>query len=77
MMHGSALAQTSREYSELCMEVCASLADGAVNDNEHSRIQREGGQLVASLQMLLAAVAARNKAGKQGQGGGTPSLRAA
>jgi len=59
-----ALAQTSREFSELCTEVCSSLSDDAVSDNELARIQREGGHLVATLQSLLAAVAARNKAGK-------------
>lgn len=72
-----ALAQTSREFSELCTEVCSSLADDSVSDNELARIQREGGQLVASLQALLLAVAARNQAGKPGQGAEPPALRVA
>lgn len=72
-----ALAQTSREFSELCTEVCSSLSDGVVSDNELARIHREGGHLVATLQGLLAAVAARNKAGKPEQGGGATALRAA
>lgn len=72
-----ALARTSREYSELCMEVCASLADKVISDNERARIQREGGQLVASLHQLLAAVDAHHQAGKTGQGADAPGLRAA
>lgn len=72
-----ALAETAREFSELCTEVCTSLTDGQVSDNELLRIQREGGHLVATLQSLLAAVTARNKAGKPGQGDATPGLRAA
>lgn len=70
-----ALAETSREFSELCTEVCSSLSDGVVSDNERARIQAEGGHLVATLQGLLAAVAARNEAGKPAAA--IASLRAA
>lgn len=72
-----ALGQTSREFSEMCAEVCGSLSDGSISDNELARIQREGGHLVATIQSLLAAVTARNRAGKPGQGGEVSVLRSA
>lgn len=59
-----ALAEASREFGELCTEVCGSLSDGRVSDNEMVRIQREAGDMVARLNGLVAAVSARNKAGK-------------
>lgn len=59
-----ALAETSREFGELCTEVCSSLVDGSVSDNEFSRIQREAGDMIARLNGLVAAVASRNQAGK-------------
>lgn len=72
-----ALGETAREFSELCTEVCTSLSDGQISDNEQQRIQREGGHLVAKLQVLLNAVTARNRSGKPGQGSAAPALRAA
>ena len=59
-----ALGRASREFAELCGEICGSLNDGRVTDNEHDRIQREGSQLVSAISSLLAVVAARNLAGK-------------
>ncbi|MCC2673069.1 MAG: hypothetical protein K0R58_16 [Ramlibacter sp.] len=59
-----ALANTSKEFTELVQEVCASLSDdGNVSANELERIDREGGELVAKLQQLLATVRARHLAG--------------
>lgn len=60
-----ALAKASREFSELCAEVLQSLSDdGAINDNERARIQKEGGQTLATINALMTAVAARNLSSK-------------
>jgi hypothetical protein len=59
-----ALAETSREFAELCAEVCRSLADDTVSDNELRRVERETGQLIATLNSLLATMVARNAASK-------------
>ena len=59
-----ALAGASKEFGELCSEVCSSLADGKISDNELARIQREAADMVARLNGLVVAVSARNKAGK-------------
>lgn len=72
-----ALAETSREFGELCSEVCKSLNDGTINDNELKDIQREAGHMIATLNGLVAAVTARNREGKPGQGVQAPALRAA
>lgn len=59
-----ALGETAREFGELCTEVCQSLVDGTVSDNEMRRIEREAGHMLSKLNALVAAVAARNAAGK-------------
>lgn len=59
-----ALAETSREAAEFISSVCAALADGSVSDNELRRSEREGSELVATLQGTLAAMAALNRAGR-------------
>lgn len=60
-----ALAKASREFSQLCSEVLESLGDdGVISDNERARIQREGGEALTTINALMAAVAARNAAGK-------------
>lgn len=60
-----ALAQTSKEFNDVVTEVCSSLSDdGRISDNELARIDREGGELLAQLQQLLATVRALNLAGK-------------
>lgn len=60
-----ALADSSREYSELIAKTCSSLADdGGISDNELLQIQTEAGQAIAAINALLAAAASRNQAGK-------------
>ncbi len=54
------LADTAREFGELCCEVSGCMADGRVSDNELSRIDRECGELVASVHALREALARRN-----------------
>jgi hypothetical protein len=61
-----ALAESSREFAELCAEVCRSLADNTVSDNELRRVESETGQLIATLNSLLATMVARNAASKPG-----------
>lgn len=58
------LAATVNEFSQLMGEVSASLADGSISDNEMERIDRESGELIASLHHLREALSARNLAGK-------------
>lgn len=60
------LANTAREFGDLCTEVAGDLADGAISDNELSRIDRECGDLMSSLRILREALARRNLAGKPG-----------
>jgi hypothetical protein len=54
------LADTAREFGELCKEVAGDLADGSISDNELSRIDRECGHLIASLHALRESLARRN-----------------
>ncbi|MDD2728190.1 phage regulatory CII family protein [Malikia sp.] len=58
------LAETSREFSELCAEVCTSAADGHISDNELERIGRERLDLMGALARLGEAVLSLNQAGK-------------
>lgn len=62
------LADTAREFGELCKEVAGDLADGSISDNELDRIDRECGQLIASLHALRESLAARNAQGKGQRG---------
>ena len=60
-----ALAESTREYSELVALTCSSLTDdGCVSDNELLRLQTEAGHAIRSISALLAAAAKRNQAGK-------------
>lgn len=52
----SRTAQLAREFGELMMELSTGLADGHVSGNELGRIEREGSELMAALQHLLAQV---------------------
>lgn len=54
------LADSAKEFGELCAEVAGDLADGEVNDNELTRIDRECGQLIASVHALRESLALRN-----------------
>ncbi|MGV0960127.1 MAG: phage regulatory CII family protein [Limnohabitans sp.] len=58
------LATTAREFGDLCTEVAGDLVDGVITDNELARIDRECGELMASLRTLREALARRNQVGK-------------
>ena len=58
------LAGSAREFGELCKEVAEDLADGSISDNELARIDRDTGDLIASLYSLREALTARNQVGK-------------
>ena len=58
------LAATAREFGDLCTEVASSLVDGDISDNDLARIDRECGELMASLRALREALSHRNQAGK-------------
>lgn len=58
------LAQTSREFSDLCAEVAASLSDGRISDNELERIELERAELLAELAALSVAASLLNAEGK-------------
>ena len=58
------MAESAREFAELCAEVTGSLSDGQISDNELHRIERASAELVAQLQSLNAAVSAANKSAK-------------
>jgi hypothetical protein len=60
------LADTAREFGDLCKEVAGDLADGEISDNELDRIDRECGQLISSLHALRESLARRNAAGQPG-----------
>ena len=59
-----ASAEHSRESAELLVSVCEALIDGKVSDNELHEAQRNGADVVKSVQQLLAALAELNHAGK-------------
>jgi hypothetical protein len=58
------LADTAREFGELCKEVAVDLADGSISDNELTRIDKDCGQLISSLHTLRASLSRRNQDGK-------------
>lgn len=61
-----ALARSSKEFAQLAESVCESLSDdGAINDNELQRIERDGAELLQRIQQLMATVQARNAACKR------------
>jgi len=59
-----AMAESSREFAELCTEVCSGVADGAISDNELARFERERSELMAQLHRLGERVRVRHLAGK-------------
>lgn len=59
------LADSAREFGELCKEVASDLSDGGISDNELARIDKECSKLVASLHALQASLARRNMEGKR------------
>jgi hypothetical protein len=54
------LADSAREFGELCKEVAGDLADGKITNTELTRIDRECGELIASVYAMREAVARRN-----------------
>lgn len=62
------LADSAREFGDLCREVASDLADGVISDNELGRIDKECGQLIASVHALRESLAARNQATKAARG---------
>ena len=67
------LADTCREFGELISEISGDLADGRVTPNEMQRIEREAGELIGKVHMLLAHANAIAEASKPK----APNLRAA
>jgi len=65
----AALGLSSQRFAALCAEVCASMVDGNISDNEWDRIERERAGLMSELSMLAGAIRALNSAGKPQQGG--------
>lgn len=59
-----ALAKTARGFAALIGDVGEALADGRVSDNELDHVERECGEMMASLQVLMAKLRARNEQGK-------------
>jgi hypothetical protein len=59
-----ALGETSREFSELCREVCQDVATGVFTDNALDRFELERGKLMADLHHLGEAFRAKNLAAK-------------
>lgn len=64
-----ALAEASREFAELCTEVCRSMADGQITDTEMDRFERERGELMAGLHLLGERMRAVNQSSKAQAGG--------
>lgn len=59
------LADSAKEFGDLVREVGADLVDGKISDNELHRIDRECGELIASLHALRESLARRNVEGKR------------
>lgn len=64
----SRLGGVLSESSGVVREATAALQDGHISGNDLQRIERECGQLVRSVGVLLSAVTARYAAGLQGGG---------
>jgi hypothetical protein len=63
------VAMASQEFAELLQTTMHGLADGHITDNELRAFERANGEMLASLQALALSLAARNRAGKKGEGG--------
>lgn len=61
-----ALADSSRDFADLCREVCDAAADGRISDNEMRRVELARASLMAHLAALGEAVRAINESGKPG-----------
>lgn len=58
------LADTARDFGELCKEVAGDVCHGDISDNDLARIDRDCGLLIADLHALREALAKRNLDGK-------------
>ena len=58
------LAASAKEFGEFMAEVSTTLADGKVSDNELARIEREAGEMFATVRATLEVLRQRNQAGK-------------
>lgn len=67
------LAEACKEFGEFVTEISGDLADGRVTPNEMQRIEREAGELIGKVHMLLAHANAIAEASKPK----APNLRAA
>ncbi len=61
------LAMSAKEFGDFMSEVSGTLQDGKVSDNELSRIEREVGEMFASVHSTLQALRNRNQQGKPTQ----------
>lgn len=61
MMH---LADTARDYGELCREVADDLRDGKISDNELRRIDAKAAEMIASVHSMRQSLAALNEQNK-------------
>lgn len=59
-----ALAESSRDFADLCREVCDAMADGRVSDNELRRVEVARAALMAHLAQLGDVLKSINLAGK-------------
>lgn len=58
------LAASAKEFGDFCTEVASDLSDGKITDNELGRIDKECGELIASVHALREALQKRNQVGK-------------
>lgn len=59
------LTDSVKEFADVCKEVAGDLADGTISDNELRRIDRECGELIASVHALRESLARRNVQGRR------------
>lgn len=60
------LAASCKEFGDFVSEISADLSDGKVTPNELARIEREAGELIGAVHVLLAHAAALAAAGRPG-----------
>lgn len=58
------LADTARDYGELCREAANDLKDGKISDNELRRIDARAAALIASVHSMRKSLAALNEQNK-------------
>ena len=58
------MLESPEEFGDLCTEVAGDIKDSQITDNELARVDRECGELIASVHALREALARRNQASK-------------